>query len=265
MNTLEVDINCDLGEGFGPYTIGDDDAMLDIVSSANVACGFHAGDPVIMDNVVRQAGLRGVDIGAHVGFDDRAGFGRRVIPLSHHEIETAVLYQLGALHAIATAAGHRVTHMSFHGALGNQSFVDPDLARVLVQATRAFDPALSILVIPETELERATERAGMRTVRTFLADRAYDATGRLVSRRIAHALIENVDEIAARITQMITEGTVRSIEGDLLKMSHECILVHGDTPRAVEIARTVRTTVERLGARVAPISKKDGQPRIPAK
>ncbi|MCD6672547.1 MAG: LamB/YcsF family protein [Burkholderiaceae bacterium] len=252
---MKVDINCDLGEGYGPYTIGDDAAMLGIVSSANVACGFHAGDPVIMDKVVRQARSCGVDVGAHVGFDDRAGFGRRLIPLSHVEIEKMVLYQLGALHAIATAADHRVTHMSFHGALGNLSLVDRAISEVLVGATRAFDPALAVLVVPNTELEQATERAGMRAIRTFLADRAYDEKGRLVSRQVSGALIENPDEIAARVAQAITERTVRTIEGKLLTMSHESILVHGDTPHAVEIARTVRTTVERLGIRITPLSR----------
>jgi UPF0271 protein len=254
MNTLKVDINCDLGEGFGPYRMGDDSAMLEIVSSANVACGFHAGDPVIMDRVVRQARARGVDIGAHVGFEDRAGFGRRAISLSHLETEKMVLYQLGALHAIAKAAGHRVSHMSFHGALGNLSFVDRALSEVLVRATRAFDPSLPILVVPNTELERATERAGLRPVRTFLADRAYDEKGTLVSRKAPGSLIENLDDIAARVVQMIAEGTVRTIDGKLLTMSHESILVHGDTPRAVEIARTVRATLERLGVTVTPLS-----------
>src|SRR5215208_1472486 len=178
--TMDIDLNADLGEGYGPWRMGEDEALLDLLSSANVACGFHAGDPVIMDRTVRLALARGVDVGAHVGFPDRQGFGRRVMQIDTAELATMVTYQLGALAGIARAAGHRVTHMSFHGALGNLAAADAALAGPLVRAVAAFDPELIISSSSSRAIEGAAAQCRLRVATTFLADRAYDDEGLLV-------------------------------------------------------------------------------------
>lgn len=251
----EIDINSDLGEGFGPYRIADDDALLSIVSSANIACGFHAGDPLIMDETVRVAAERGVDIGAHVGFADRMGFGRRHIQMESRELEKSVLYQLGALQAIATAHGQRVGHVSAHGALGNLSLVDPDAAAALIGAVKAFDPAMTVVTLQNTEAERAAEQAGLRVARLFLADRAYDDAGLLVSRRVEGAVITDTSEIARRVAELLVEKTITTISGKKIPASIDSILVHSDTPKAVTLGQVIRSAVEETGTRIAPLSK----------
>ncbi|MFJ1211779.1 LamB/YcsF family protein [Burkholderia pyrrocinia] len=252
---MEIDLNADVGEGFGPYRMGDDEAMFDIVSSINIACGYHAGDPVIMDRTVRVAGAKGIDLGAHVGFPDLLGFGRRPIQADPLELAKYVLYQMGALEGIARAAGHRLTHMSFHGALGNMAAASYELAEPLVRAVAEFDRNLVISVSTNTEIERAADRIGMRTANTFLADRAYDDQGALVSRKLAGAVIKDRAAVLARVQQLLEDGTVTTIEGNTIRMRAKSILLHGDTPGAVELARTVRGAIEAKGGRVVPVSK----------
>lgn len=252
---MEIDLNADVGEGFGPYRMGDDEAMFDIVSSINIACGYHAGDPVIMDRTVRLAGAKGIDLGAHVGFPDLLGFGRRPIQADPLELAKYVLYQMGALEGIARAAGHRLTHMSFHGALGNMAAASYELAEPLVRAVAEFDRNLVISVSTNTEIERAADRIGMRTANTFLADRAYDDQGALVSRKLAGAVIKDRAAVLARVQQLLEDGTVTTIAGNPLRMNARSILLHGDTPGAVELARTVRSAIEAAGGRVVPVSK----------
>lgn len=252
---MEIDLNADVGEGFGPYRMGDDEAMFDIVSSINIACGYHAGDPVIMDRTVRLAGAKGIDLGAHVGFPDLLGFGRRPIQADPLELAKYVLYQMGALEGIARAAGHRLTHMSFHGALGNMAAASYELAEPLVRAVAEFDRNLVISVSTNTEIERAADRIGVRTANTFLADRAYDDQGALVSRKLAGAVIKDRAAVLARVQQLLEDGTVTTIAGNTLRMNARSILLHGDTPGAVELARTVRGAIEATGGRVVPVSK----------
>ena len=252
---MDIDLNSDLGEGFGPYTMGDDRALMDTISSANVACGYHAGDPVIMDKTVRLALSHGVDLGAHVSFPDLMGFGRRQIIMDLAELEKHVLYQMGALYGIATAVGHRITHMSFHGALGNLAFVDHELAKALVHAVAAFDRNLILMVLPNTEFHRVAEQTGFRTANVFLADRAYDEKGLLVSRKIAGSVIKDVEAVKQRVQQVLDEGTVPTIDGKKLKISVHSILVHGDTSSSVDLAKSIRMMVEAGGGRVTPISK----------
>lgn len=252
---MEIDLNADVGEGFGPYRMGDDEAMFDIVSSINIACGYHAGDPVIMDRTVRLAGAKGIDLGAHVGFPDLLGFGRRPIQADPLELAKYVLYQMGALEGIARAAGHRLTHMSFHGALGNMAAASYELAEPLVRAVAEFDRNLVISVSTNTEIERAADRIGVRTANTFLADRAYDDHGALVSRKLTGAVIKDRAAVLARVQQLLEDGTVTTIEGNPLRMNARSILLHGDTPGAVELARTVRSAIEATGGRVVPVSK----------
>ncbi|RDV00366.1 LamB/YcsF family protein [Trinickia dinghuensis] len=252
---MEIDLNADLGEGFGPYRMGEDEAMLEVVSSANIACGFHAGDPVIMNRTVRLALARKIEVGAHVGFPDLLGFGRRPIQADPLELADYVLYQMGALAGIAKAAGHRVTHMSFHGALGNMAAASYELAEPLVRAVAEFDRDMIISVSTDTEIERAADRIGIRTANTFLADRAYDDRGALVSRKLDGAVIKDRAAVMARVQALLENGTITTITGNKLKVKVQSILLHGDTPGAVELARAVRGAIESAGGRVTPLSK----------
>ncbi len=252
---MDIDLNADLAEGYGAWTIGDDAALLDIVSSANIACGFHAGDPLIMARTVRLAAERGVDIGAHVGFPDRQGFGRRVMQIETEELATMVIYQLGALAGIAQAAGQRVTHMSFHGALGNLAAGDAALALPLVRAVAAFDPALTIISSSSQAIEGAAASAGLRVVTTFLADRAYDDAGLLVPRKLPNSVIHDPALVLERVRRMLDSGTVITHSGKPLAMRPRSILLHGDTDGAVDLARRIRAEIEHGGGRIVPVSR----------
>jgi UPF0271 protein len=254
---MDIDLNADLGEGFGPWRMGEDEALLDIVSSANVACGFHAGDPVIMDRTVRMARARGVDVGAHVGFPDLLGFGRRPMQIEPKELVAYVLYQLSALDGMTRTAGHRMTHMSFHGALGNMAAADAAFAEPLVRAVADFDPMLIISSSASRAIEDAAARYGLRVRTTFLADRACDDDGLLVPRKLPDSVIHDRDAVLARVRQLLDEGTVTSYSGKKIPMRVHSILLHGDTPGAVELARAVRGVVEQVG-RVVPISRQSG-------
>ncbi|MDP9890918.1 UPF0271 protein [Variovorax boronicumulans] len=251
---MDIDLNADLGEGFGPWRMGEDEALLDIVSSANVACGFHAGDPVIMDRTVRMARARGVDVGAHVGFPDLMGFGRRPMQIETKELVAYVLYQLSALEGMARTAGHRMTHMSFHGALGNMAAADAALAEPLVRAVADFDPSLTVSTSASRAIEGAAARCGLRVRTTFLADRACDDDGLLVPRKLPGAVIHERDAVLARVRQLLEDGTVTSSTGKKIPMRVHSILLHGDTPGAVGLARAVRGVVEQAG-RIVPISR----------
>ncbi len=252
---MEIDLNADVGEGFGPWRMGDDGALLKVISSANIACGYHAGDPVIMDATVRLAAERHIDIGAHVGFPDLMGFGRRQMDANPLELATYVLYQLGALAGIAKAAGQKLTHMSFHGALGNMAAADISLAEPLVRAVADFDNQLIISVSTGTAIERVADRLGLRVATTFLADRAYDVSGNLVSRKLPGAVIHDPDAVLGRVLQVLQDRTVTSIEGQTLPMRVQSILLHGDTPGSVSLAQAVRRAIETGGGKVVPISR----------
>lgn len=252
---MKIDINSDLGEGFGPWRMGDDEALLSLVSSANVACGYHAGDPMIMAATARSAKAHGVDLGAHVSFPDLAGFGRRPIPMNHAELESHVLYQIGALDALARAAGHRVTHLNAHGALGNLVCSEKDIAEALVRATRAFNPDLALLVLSNTELEGAARRAGMRTFNLFLADRAYQPNGQLVPRSMAGAVIKRDADVLARVRRVLEDRTIITHDGGKLAIEMHSILVHSDTPDAVTLARAINDEITRIGAMITPLSQ----------
>jgi UPF0271 protein len=242
-----IDLNADLGEGFGRWRMGDDDAMLDIVTSANVACGFHAGDPEIMATTFARARERGVAVGAHVAFPDLAGFGRRTLPMSAREIERAVAYQLGAAQALAVLNGHRITHVKAHGALANIAERDGEAATAIARAVRGVDPSLALLAIALSEQTRAGARAGLRVVNEVFADRAYMDDGSLQPRSQEGAVIEDVDRACSRVRDMLAHGGLRTASGKLLPTQIDSICVHGDTPLAVEMARNLRATLERDG------------------
>jgi UPF0271 protein len=252
---MDIDLNADLAEGYGPWTLGDDAALLDLVSSANLACGFHAGDPLIMARTIRLAAARGVDIGAHVGFPDRQGFGRRVMQIEPEELAAMVIYQLGALAGLASAAGQRVTHMSFHGALGNLAAADATLALPLIQAVAAFDPTLTIISSSSHAIEAAAATAGLRVITTFLADRAYDDAGLLVPRKLPNSVLHDPETVLARVRRILTDGTVLTYSGQSLPMRPRSILLHGDTAGAVDLARRIRAEIEQSGGRVVPVSR----------
>jgi 5-oxoprolinase (ATP-hydrolysing) subunit A len=252
---MDIDLNADLGEGYGPWRMGEDEALLELVSSANVACGFHAGDPMIMDRTARQALARGVDVGAHVGFPDRQGFGRRVMQIDAAELASMVVYQLGALAGITRAAGHRMTHMSFHGALGNLAAADAALAAPLLRAVAAFDPSLTISSSSSRAIENAAEQNGLRVATTFLADRAYDDECLLVPRKLPGAVIHDEAAVLERVRRLLADGHVLSHSGKRLPMRPRSILLHGDTPGAVALARTIRREIEAGGSRIVPLSR----------
>ncbi|UDF32308.1 UNVERIFIED_ORG: LamB/YcsF family protein (plasmid) [Roseateles sp. XES5] len=252
---MQVDLNSDMGEGFGPYRLCDDEAMMDVVTSANIACGFHAGDPDTMARMVRLARERGVDVGAHPGLPDRQGFGRRELPFAPDELRQQMLYQLGALAAIAKAEGVAVSHVSFHAAMGNMVNRDPALAAAMMQAIRMIDADLIVFGTADSVIERAATEAGLKTLTLFLADRAYDAKGALVPRGQPGALVKDEVSVRARVRQFLIEGTVTAIDGAVIAMRARSILVHSDTPGSLELARTVRSEIEAAGGTVTPVSK----------
>lgn len=250
----QVDLNCDCGEGFGAYTMGDDAAMLDIVTSANVACGYHAGDPDIMARTFAIARERGVAIGAHPGFPDLAGFGRRRLPYACDEIERFLAYQIGAAQAVAAYAGHRITYVKVHGALSNMAMEDPAGARAIARAIKAVDPALRFLAIAGTALQHAGEEAGLAVVREIYADRAYTDAGHLVSRALPGAVLHDAEEAADRVSAMVREGAVIAQSGKRVPVGIDSICVHGDTPGAVAMARAVRAKLEAAGIALKPFA-----------
>jgi UPF0271 protein len=251
----QIDLNADLGEGYGPWRMGEDEALLDVLSSANIACGFHAGDPAIMDATVRAARAKGADVGAHVGFPDRQGFGRRVLQMDTAELASTVVYQLGALSGIARRAGARMTHMSFHGALGNMTAADPELARHLVGAVAEFDASLLVLTSASRAIEDAADANGLRATVCFLADRAYGDDGLLVPRKMPASVIKEPAQVIERVARLLADRTIVTYSGAVLPMPCASILLHGDTPGAVTLARAIRAAVQDAGATVTPLSQ----------
>ena len=245
-----IDLNADLGEGFGVWQLGDDDAMLGIVTSANVACGFHAGDPAGLLRVCRSAAERGVRIGAQVSYRDLAGFGRRFIDVAAEDLVADVVYQIGALQAIAAASGTAVSYVKPHGALYNTIVTDREQAAAVVEAVHLVDATLPVLGMAGSAFFDEANRRGLRTVAEAFADRAYRPDGRLVSRREPGAVPQDPAAIAERVATMVTSGQVTAIDGSRIKVSVESVCVHGDSPGAVQIATAVRDRLKAAGADV---------------
>lgn len=235
-----IDLNADLAEGFGVWELGDDDAMLDIVTSANLACGFHAGNPVGLARTCRAAVARGVRIGAQVGYFDLAGFGRRRIDVEPAELTADVIYQIGALQALARAAGTALGYVKPHGALYNTIVTDRDQARAVAEAVHAADPALTVLGLAGSVFFSEARRLGLRTVAEAFADRAYQADGQLVPRSEPGSVLHDPVQIAERVLTMVTTGTTTALDGSTIAIEVESICVHGDSPGAVGIASAVR-------------------------
>lgn len=246
-----INLNADLGESFGPWRMGEDAALLQVVASASIACGFHAGDPTVMRRTVRQALDAGASLGAHPGWPDLQGFGRRPMQMSTAEVEALVIYQLGALAALAGAEGGRLSHVKPHGALSNQACADPALAAAIVRAVGAVDAELILLAPALSALARAGEDAGLRVALEIFADRAYADDGSLLPRSEAGAVLHEPAAIAAHVLGMLAAGGVRSARGKVLPCRMDSICVHGDTPGAVAAARALRTALEDTGWQIA--------------
>lgn len=232
----QINLNADMGESFGAYTIGADDKLLDSITSANIACGFHAGDPVVMQNTVKNALEKGVSLGAHPGFPDLQGFGRRPMHMSRAEVYAMITYQVGALMGVAQSKGGKVTHVKPHGALNNMACEDADLSNAICQAVADMDKDLIFLAPALSELSAASKRAGLRTAEEIFADRAYTDKGTLVSRKIKGSVIHDSQACLNRVLDMVEKGALVSLEGKVLPTPIHSICVHGDTPAACESA-----------------------------
>jgi UPF0271 protein len=247
---MRVDLNSDVGESFGRWELGDDEAVLALVTSANVACGFHAGDASTLRRTCAFAARHGVVVGAQVANRDLAGFGRRFIEMEPGELADDVLYQIGALEALARAAGSQVRYVKPHGALYNAVVHHEEQAQAVVEAVLAYDRDLPVLGLPGSRLLEAAERAGLRTVRESFADRAYTPEGTLVSRREDGAVLHDPTEVARRVVQIVTEGTVTAVDGSTVKIDAESVCVHGDSPGAVDMAERVRAELVAAGVAI---------------
>jgi UPF0271 protein len=242
----------DLGESFGNYTMGNDEAVLDLVTMANVACGFHAGDPRVMEATVAACIARGVEIGAHPGYPDLVGFGRRAMACTEDEIRTDTLYQLGALSAFVKAQGGTMSHVNPHGRMGNLTVTDPVHARGVAEAVAAFDPSL-IVVTQEGLLAEEARARGMQVALVFLADRGYENDGTPVLRTKPGALIHDTQQVAERTVRMATEGVVRTVHGVDIPQECDLVLLHGDNAEAIDNARTLRSSLISAGVAVEPL------------
>jgi UPF0271 protein len=249
--TTTVDLNSDVGESFGRWQLGDDAGVLQAVTSANVACGFHAGDATTLRRTCALAAERGVVVGAQVGYRDLAGFGRRFIDMDPAELVDDVLYQIGALEALARAGGVSVRYVKPHGALYNAIVAHEEQAQAVVEAVRTYDPTLPLVGLPGSAVLARAEKAGLRTVREAFADRAYTPQGTLVSRREEGAVLSDVDEVAERVVRMVTDGEVTAVDGSLVSLEVDSVCVHGDSPGAVAMAARVRDALADAGVELA--------------
>jgi UPF0271 protein len=251
----EININCDMAESFGAYEIGNDFTLLKIIGSANVACGFHAGDPSVMHRFVMQAKQDGVSIGAHPGFADLQGFGRRRIQMRPDEIEYMCAYQIGALQAIACYAGLKVTHVKAHGALGNMAMEDESIAMALARASKTVDSSLIFLAHYGSQLHKAGDRVGLRVAREGYADRQYADDGNLASRALPGTVFHDPDVAVAQVLRMIGDSEVVARSGKVVKVEVDSICVHGDEPTAPKVAMAVRKAIEGAGCTLSTLDR----------
>ncbi len=258
MSQLTLDLNADLGESFGAWKMGQDAALLQVVSSANIACGFHAGDYSVMARTVDLAMECGVTLGAHPGYPDLQGFGRRPMGLSPKEAHDAVLYQIGALEAFLRPRGAKLNHVKPHGALYNAAAVDAELAAALAQAVRDFDPDLVLVGLSGSSFVTEGERLGLRVAQEAFADRAYESDGTLTPRNQPGSVLEGTEEVVARVVRMVRLGKVRTRTGEDIPLEAHTLCLHGDGPHALAFAQELRTALHAEGVRIAPVKRKDG-------
>ena len=251
---MRLDLNADVGESFGTYRLGQDGLLMPSITSASVACGFHAGDPGVMRETVALARQHGVAVGAHPSFPDLVGFGRREMLATPREVEDFVVYQIGALAAVASAGGTRLQHVKPHGALYNMAVRDAAMADAIARATAAVDRSLILFGLPGSELIAAGQRAGLRTAREGFADRAYMKDGTLVPRSQPGAVIEDAEVVVGRAVSMARNRVVNAIDGSLVTLEVETICLHGDTPGAAMLASRIRAALIDAGVSVLPVS-----------
>lgn len=252
---MNIDLNCDMGESFGAWRMGDDERMMAHITSANIACGFHAGDPMVMQKTVRQAIESGVGIGAHPGFPDLVGFGRRHLKTSPGEIKAMMIYQIGALLAFAQAEAGRIQHVKPHGALYNMAADNEAVAKEVVQAVSSVNPEWILVTQPGCVLAEMAERKGLRVAREVFPDRAYLETGRLAPRSMPGAVIHDLDTVKRRIVRLIREGVLEAITGKPISLQADTLCIHGDTPGAVDLAALIRRELIQNGIGVMPMER----------
>ncbi|MFI5174887.1 MAG: LamB/YcsF family protein [Terriglobia bacterium] len=245
-----IDLNCDMGESFGAWKMGTDEAIMPFITSVNIACGFHGGDPDTMRRTVESALRHGVAVGVHPGFPDLIGFGRRDMNVTPEEARNFVLYQVGALSAFVRAQGGRLSHVKPHGALYHRAARDAQLASAIALAVKEFDPSLIFIGLANSELVHSGERIGLRVASEVFADRTYQSDGSLTSRRLPQAMVKDPREAAARVVRMVREGKVKTLDGQDYSVRADTVCIHGDTPGALEFAHTVRQELEEAGIEI---------------
>jgi len=251
---VKIDINCDMGEGFGSYKIGEDEKIIRFITSANIACAFHAGDPMVMARTVALAKENGVAIGAHPGYPDLLGFGRRNLETFPGEIRNYLLYQLGAMSAFARSVGIGLQHVKPHGALYNHAAKDEKAAAEIVGAVKAFDPELILYALPGSVCAEMARQAGLRVAQEAFPDRAYTRDGQLAPRKLPGAVIHDPEKVRERVLRLVRTGTLISIEGEEISLQADTLCVHGDTPGACDLAREIRQALEAAGIEVSAFS-----------
>ena len=252
---ISVNLNADMAEGFGAYDIGNDDEILKIIRSANIACGMHAGDPRVMHRVVKRAVEEGVSIGAHPGFNDLWGFGRRRIDMHPDDLEYLTAYQIGALQAFAAYAGTKVTHLKPHGALNNMAAESADYALAIGRAIKAVDREIIYVALTGSEMEKAGRQLGLRVAREGFCDRQYDDDGNLTSRKIPGSVLKDPKAVQDQVVRMVLEGEILSRTGNRIKTKVDTLCVHGDEPTAISTARAAREALEAAGVQVVPLTE----------
>ena len=250
---MRVDINSDVGESFGAYSIGHDTGLMKSITSANIAAGFHAGDPSVLRATIRTAKAHGVAVGAHPGFPDMVGFGRRELNVTAREAEDLVLYQVAAVAGMASAEGMRIQHVKPHGALFNMAVRNAELAAAIARAVAAFDPMLLLFGLPGSEILKAGRSEGLRVAAEVFADRAYEPDGSLASRRKPGSVIHDAEMVVERAVRMVKDHTVVAIDGSVVPLQADTICVHGDTPGSDDLAASIRVGLERAGITVKPV------------
>lgn len=251
---MRMDINCDMGESFGSYRIGDDEKIIPFITSSNIACGFHAGDPQVMANTVALAKQHGVSIGAHPGYPDLMGFGRRHLETFPGEISNYILYQIGALSAFARAAGVALQHVKPHGALYNKAASDERTAEEVIRAVKAFNPELILFMLAGSLCEEMAVAAGLRVAREAFPDRAYLSNGQLSPRSMPGAVLHDPSLVRERVAKLAATGMLTSIEGKEINFKADTLCIHGDTPGAWKLAAEIRSALEKNGVKIAPFS-----------
>jgi 5-oxoprolinase (ATP-hydrolysing) subunit A len=247
---MNIDLNADAGESFGPWMLGNDTALFDQISTVNVACGFHAGDPLTMRRTLELARDKGVQVGAHPGYPDLVGFGRRMIAASDDEVHSDVLYQIGALEGFSRLIGIPLRHVKAHGALSNRAWEDAATARAVAQATRDWNPEIPLVVLPGTHLETEAIKLNVPVILEAFPERAYLQNGQLAPRSMPGSSIHDPVEAARRAVMMVTQGKIETIDGGWFKMKPQTLCIHGDNPHAVEIARHIRQALEANGVKI---------------